>query len=93
MNRKLIVTLLGLTLAVISWVPLWIVAARDPYAMPVGLGLFAFAGSFVGWLDYTTWCNSACDPRLTGFEGCLVNKTLRVKPSQEGLIFAWFAPL
>jgi hypothetical protein len=22
-----------------------------------------------------------------------VNKTLRVKPSQEGLIFAWFAPL
>jgi hypothetical protein len=29
-------------------VPLWIVEARDPYAMPVGLGLLAFAASFAG---------------------------------------------
>jgi hypothetical protein len=38
----------GLLIAVASWVPLWVVEATDPYAMPVVLGLFAFVGSFVG---------------------------------------------
>ena len=38
----------GLAIAVASWVPLWIVEAYDRYAMPVGLGLFAIAGSIVG---------------------------------------------
>jgi|1186.fasta_scaffold203048_1 hypothetical protein len=31
-----------------SWLPLLIVTAHDRYAMPVGLGLVAFAGSFLG---------------------------------------------
>jgi hypothetical protein len=38
----------ALTVAMMAWVPLWVVAAKDPYAMPVTLGLFAIAGSFVG---------------------------------------------
>ncbi|HEX3538440.1 MAG TPA: hypothetical protein VHU15_16905 [Stellaceae bacterium] len=38
----------GILIGIASWLPLWIVAARDPYSMPVILGLFAFAGSFVG---------------------------------------------
>ena len=38
----------GLFIAMASWVPLWIVEARDPYSMPIGLGLFAVAGSVVG---------------------------------------------
>jgi hypothetical protein len=48
MKAKLITIFIGLFIAVAAWVPLWIVEARDPYAMPVGLGLFAFAASFVG---------------------------------------------
>ena len=38
----------GLFIAIASWVPLWIVEARDPYSMPIVLGLFAVAGSVVG---------------------------------------------
>jgi len=48
MKGKLIAVFVGVFIAVVSWVPLWIVEAYDRYAMPVGLGLFAFAGSFVG---------------------------------------------
>jgi hypothetical protein len=44
----MIAIVVGLLIAVASWVPLWVVEAQDPYAMPVVLGLFAFAGSFVG---------------------------------------------
>jgi hypothetical protein len=38
----------GLFIAIASWVPLWIVEARDPYSMPIILGLFACAGSILG---------------------------------------------
>ena len=38
----------GLFIAIASWVPLWIVEARDPYSMPIVLGLFAVAGCVVG---------------------------------------------
>jgi hypothetical protein len=48
MIGKLITIFVGAFIAVMSWVPLWIVEARDPQAMPVGLGLFAFAATFVG---------------------------------------------
>jgi hypothetical protein len=48
MKGKLIAIFLGLSLAAGSWAPLIIVEARDRYAMPVGLGLFAIAGSFIG---------------------------------------------
>ena len=48
MTGKLITIFVGAFIAVVSWVPLWIVEARDPQAMPVGLGLFAIAASFVG---------------------------------------------
>ena len=48
MRGKLITTLVGIFIAIVSWVPLWIVEARDPYGMPVGLGLLTFATSFVG---------------------------------------------
>ena len=52
MKRELITVVVtifvGAFIAVMSWVPLWIVEARDPQAMPVGLGLFALAASFVG---------------------------------------------
>ena len=48
MKGKLISIFVGIFIAIVSWVPLWIVEAYDPYAMPVGLGLFAFAASFVG---------------------------------------------
>jgi hypothetical protein len=48
MNGNLIAVLVGIFIAVGSWVPLWIVEAYDRYAMPVGLGLFALAASFVG---------------------------------------------
>jgi hypothetical protein len=48
MNGKLISIFVGIFIAVVSWVSLWIVEAYDRYAMPVGLGLFAFAASFVG---------------------------------------------
>ncbi len=48
MKGKLITVLVGLFIAAVSWAPLLIVAARDPYAMPVVLGLLALVGSFVG---------------------------------------------
>jgi hypothetical protein len=48
MKGKLISIFVGIFIAVVSWVPLWIVEAYDRYAMPVGLGLFALAASFVG---------------------------------------------
>jgi hypothetical protein len=48
MKANLITAFVGVFIAVASWVPLWIVKAYDRYAMPVGLGLFAFAGSLVG---------------------------------------------
>jgi hypothetical protein len=48
MKGKLIAIFLGLSIAAGSWAPLMIVEARDRYAMPVGLGLFAIAGSFIG---------------------------------------------
>jgi len=44
----MIAVAVGLLIAIASWVPLWIVEARDPYSMPIVLGLFAFAGSIVG---------------------------------------------
>jgi hypothetical protein len=48
MNGKLITIFVGLFIAVVSWVPLWIVTARDPRAIPFVLGLVTFAVSFVG---------------------------------------------
>ena len=48
MTGKLITIFIGVFIAVVSWVPLYIVEARDPQAMPVGLGLLTFAASFVG---------------------------------------------
>jgi hypothetical protein len=48
MKGKLIAIFVGVFFAVVAWVPLWIVEARDPYAMPVGLGLLTFAASVVG---------------------------------------------
>jgi hypothetical protein len=48
MKGNLISIFVGIFIAVVSWVPLWIVEASDRYAMPVGLGLFAFAATFVG---------------------------------------------
>ena len=48
MKGNLISIFVGIFIAVVSWVPLWIVEAYDRYAMPVGLGLFAFAATFVG---------------------------------------------
>jgi hypothetical protein len=48
MKAKLVTVFVGVFIAAASWLPLLIVEARDRYAMPVGLGLFAFAGSFVG---------------------------------------------
>ena len=48
MKANLISICAGIFIAVVSWVPLWIVEAYDRHAMPVGLGLFALAASFVG---------------------------------------------
>ena len=48
MRNSLIVLAVGLLIAVGSWAPLMIVEASDPQAMPVGLGLFTFAASFIG---------------------------------------------
>jgi hypothetical protein len=48
MKGKLIAVFAGVFIVAASWVPLLIVEAYDRYAMPVGLGLFALAGSFVG---------------------------------------------
>jgi hypothetical protein len=47
-RNSLIVLIVGVFIAVASWLPLWIVETRDPHAMPVGLGLLTFAVSFVG---------------------------------------------
>ena len=48
MKGKLIAIFVGVFIAVVAWVPLWIVEARDRYAMPVGLGLLTFAVSVAG---------------------------------------------
>lgn len=48
MKAKLITIFAGLFIAIASWVPLWIVEARDPTAIPFTLGLVTFAVSFVG---------------------------------------------
>ena len=48
MKAKLITAIVGVCIVVASWAPLWIVEAYDRYAMPVGLGLFAIAGTLVG---------------------------------------------
>ena len=48
MKGKLIAVFAGVFIAAASWAPLLIVEAHDRYAMPVGLGLFAFAASLVG---------------------------------------------
>jgi len=48
MKAKLITAIVGVCIVPASWAPLWIVEAHDRYAMPVGLGLFAIAGSLVG---------------------------------------------
>jgi hypothetical protein len=48
MKGKLIAILVGVFIAVAAWVPLWIVEARDPHAIPVGLGLLTFAASVAG---------------------------------------------
>ena len=48
MQGKLITAIVGVCIAAASWAPLWIVEAYDRYAMPVGLGLFAIAGTLVG---------------------------------------------
>ena len=48
MKGKLITVLVGVFIALASWAPLWIIMARDRYAMPVALGLLTFAVSFVG---------------------------------------------
>lgn len=48
MRGKLVTVFVGAFIAAASWAPLLIVEAHDRYAMPVGLGLLAFAGSFVG---------------------------------------------
>jgi hypothetical protein len=48
MKGNLITLALGIFIAIASWVPLLIVEAYDRYAMPVGLGIFAFAGCLVG---------------------------------------------
>jgi hypothetical protein len=50
MKGKLIAIFVGVFIAVVAWLPLWIVEARDPHAMPVGLGLLTFAASLVGGL-------------------------------------------
>jgi hypothetical protein len=48
MKAKLITAIVGVCIATASWAPLMIVEAYDRYAMPVGLGLVAIAGSLVG---------------------------------------------
>jgi hypothetical protein len=48
MKGKLITVFVGAFIVALAWVPLLIVEAYDRFAMPVGLGLLALAGSFVG---------------------------------------------
>ena len=47
-KTKLTTIFVGVFIAVVAWVPLWMVEARDPHAMPVGLGLVTFAVSVAG---------------------------------------------
>lgn len=48
MKGKLITILVGAFISVASWVPLWIVTARDPQSIPFALGLLTFAASGIG---------------------------------------------
>ena len=48
MKANLVTIFVGVCIALASWVPLLIEEVRDRHAMPVGLGLFAIAASFVG---------------------------------------------
>jgi hypothetical protein len=48
MKPKLVTAIVGVCIAAASWAPLWIVEAYDRYAMAVGLGLVAIAGSLAG---------------------------------------------
>jgi hypothetical protein len=48
MKTPLISICVGIFIAIASWAPLWIIEARDPYAMPFALGLLTIAVSFVG---------------------------------------------
>jgi hypothetical protein len=48
MKGKLIAIFVGVFIAIVPWVPLWIIEASDPYAMPVQVALLTFAVSFVG---------------------------------------------
>ena len=66
MKANLVTIFVGVCIALASWVPLLIEEVRDRHAMPVGLGLFAIAASFVGGGDHPSRVNSASDP-LTGF--------------------------
>jgi hypothetical protein len=72
MRGNLISIFVGILIAVGSWVPLWIVEAYDRYAMPVGLGLFAFAASFVGGVI-----------ALVGLIRLAIHASRTSKPSEE----------
>jgi zinc transporter ZupT len=72
MKGNLISIFVGILIAVGSWVPLWIVEAYDRYAMPVGLGLFAFAASFVGGVMV-----------LVGLIRLVIQASRNSKPSEE----------
>ena len=64
MKGKLITVFLGVFIVAVSWVPLLIVAARDRYAMPVGLGLLAFAViALVGVIRLVIHASSASKAR------------------------------
>ena len=64
MKGKLIAIFVGVFIAVVAWVPLWIVEARDRYAMPVGLGLLAFAViALVGVIRLVIHASSASKAR------------------------------
>jgi hypothetical protein len=73
MKGNLISIFVGILIAVGSWVPLWIVEAYDRYAMPVGLGLFALAASFVGGVI-----------ALAGLIRLVIQASRNSKPSEEG---------
>jgi hypothetical protein len=73
MKGNLISIFVGILIAVGSWVPLWMVEAYDRYAMPVGLGLFALAASFVGGLI-----------ALVGLIRLVIQASRTSKPSEEG---------
>ena len=64
MKGKLITVFVGVFIVAVSWVPLLIVAARDRYAMPVGLGLLAFAViALVGVIRLVIHASSASKAR------------------------------